>query len=440
MERFIFPVPTPSYSSTSYPGELIWLPHRYPVKIENQRLVREPGDVCTPALFFNFPSARYLLLYFHGNAEDLGRTYGFCAQLQDQFHLHVLAAEYPGYGIASGTVSASGVLSVADAALKFVKEVLNWEDDSIIVMGRSIGTAPATHLASKHPNLCGLVLVSPFTSITKLIEEKLGTLAKFLPIPELFDNLALASYISCPAMVIHGQKDAIVPVEHGKEIYALLKARRIFVSPVKMSHNSYLFSDPRMMAVPMLHFFNLPDYSVSGDFTVPTWAFDARLASNAETPCEVVWNSTTFAQNPDAFFPTGDTDDFDGPPELSTEAFLNRPPRHKGDDGEIEDYDSVVDSKLGLNYTQTKSLSGLRIRLPSTDDRQENAASASERLKMVSPQNFKGAMSIVNEKEALSDDGSDGRPSSTRPPSEEYISLNKIGEIEIRNGDSCIHS
>lgn len=361
MERFLFPVPPPSYDATSYPRELLWIPYRYPVTIENKRLVREPGDVCIPALFLNFPSARYLIVFFHSNAEDIGRTHTFCTQLREQFHSHVLAVEYPGYGIAHGDVSPSGVLNAADAALRFVREVLKWPDDSILIMGRSIGTAPAMYIASKYPNIFGLVLVSPFTSITALLEDKLGTLAKLLPIKEPFENSAVVSNICAQTMIIHGKKDILVPVAHGRQLFDALSCRKLFVAPVNMTHNTYLFQDPRLMAAPMLHFFNLPDYSISDDFRVPLWAFDKRLASNIETPREVEWNSKAFAQSSDVTFPSGDIADVVHPITIE-KFFANRPPRNKGD-GAVEDVEAL-ESKLGLNYTQTQSLSGLSVRLP----------------------------------------------------------------------------
>eukprot|EP00397_Hematodinium_sp_SG-2012_P045809 GEMP01051575.1.p1 GENE.GEMP01051575.1~~GEMP01051575.1.p1 ORF type:complete len:394 (+),score=55.88 GEMP01051575.1:50-1231(+) len=365
MDRFLFPVPSPSYDATSYPSELIWLPHRYPVKIENQRLVRLPGDVCTPALFLNFPSARHLLIFFHSNAEDIGRTYPFCLQMLEQFHVHVLAVEYPGYGIARGSVSAEGVLRAADAAMRFVKYVLKWDDDSILIMGRSIGTAPAIHIASTYPKIFGLILISPFTSISDLLGDKLGPFVKFLPFKERFDNTTCLSGITSHTMILHGQRDTVVSVSHGRHIFERLSCRKLFVSPSNMSHNSHLFLDPRFMAVPMLHFFSLPDYSISDDFAVPQWAFDPRLGSNVVTASEVEWNSTAFKQNADVRIPKGDTSDV---PRVYTEkSFSNRPPRSKGD-GAAEDTEAMV-SVLGLNNTHTKSLSDLSIRLPESTRR-----------------------------------------------------------------------
>ena len=43
--------------------------------------------------------ARKLIIYFHGNAEDIGLAYDFLYQLGHVLRMHVLAVEYSGYGL-----------------------------------------------------------------------------------------------------------------------------------------------------------------------------------------------------------------------------------------------------------------------------------------------------------------------------------------------------
>ena len=42
-----------------------------------------------------------LIMYFHGNAEDLFHNVGFLQQLKENFGASILAMEYPGYGFFS---------------------------------------------------------------------------------------------------------------------------------------------------------------------------------------------------------------------------------------------------------------------------------------------------------------------------------------------------
>eukprot|EP00439_Symbiodinium_sp_Y106_P014286 s1972_g2.t1 len=83
-----------------------------------------------PCLFLPFQHARFLFIYFHANAEDSARLpHTFCTILRDLFQVHVLAVEYPGYGICPGTCDEAGVMSNASAAMAFAIHTLKWPRD-----------------------------------------------------------------------------------------------------------------------------------------------------------------------------------------------------------------------------------------------------------------------------------------------------------------------
>lgn len=42
--------------------------------------------------------SRQLILYFHGNGEDLGTSYALCDHLRTALDINVLGVEYPNYG------------------------------------------------------------------------------------------------------------------------------------------------------------------------------------------------------------------------------------------------------------------------------------------------------------------------------------------------------
>ena len=64
--------------------------------------------------------------------------------------VHVIAPEYPGYGVYEGKSSEASIISDAEDLMRFVKGELNWPEVDIIVIGRSIGSGPAIHLASTY--------------------------------------------------------------------------------------------------------------------------------------------------------------------------------------------------------------------------------------------------------------------------------------------------
>lgn len=271
VSRILFPAPPPSYDVDSFPHDLIWVPKTTVARPEDSS-VCPPIEDCVPCLLLTYPSARFLIIFFHSNAEDLGRCHGFCCYIRDQFQVHVLAVEYPGYGICPGVPSGETVMENAMAAMRFVTDTLQWPLDSIKVFGRSIGTGPAIGLASVF-SLAGLVLVTPFLSVQDLFRDRVGPLASF--VEEWFPNSDSAPKITSPTMIIHGQRDELISCRHGESIYELLRPRKLLISPPEMEHNTNLLTNLQFFVLPMFQFFALPDYAFQ-DLHVPAWAFDKR--------------------------------------------------------------------------------------------------------------------------------------------------------------------
>ena len=95
--------------------------------------------------------------------------------LRTALKINVLAVEYPGYGVYDSVAGPSEQQIYADAELayRFVIKKANLRQKDIIILGRSLGSGPATHLASKfQPG--GLILMSPLTSIKHIASSKVG--------------------------------------------------------------------------------------------------------------------------------------------------------------------------------------------------------------------------------------------------------------------------
>lgn len=305
LSRILFPAPPPSYGIDSFPHDLIWVPkaRRWKSDLENSYDTWDQdgggsgGDFApgvppvekdnVPCLMMPYPSARFLILFFHSNAEDLGRCRAFCNYIREQFQVHVLAVEYPGYGICPGIASGAAVMENALAALHFATDILRWPIDSIKVFGRSIGTGPASLLASRF-SFAGVILVTPFLSIQDLFRDRVGPFANF--VDEWFDNKACVTGFTSPTMIIHGQRDVLIPCRHGERLYALCRAKKLLISPPEMEHNTNLLTNLRFFVLPMFQFFALPDYAFQ-ELTVPAWAFDKRRSPFYMRPVAEVTHS-----------------------------------------------------------------------------------------------------------------------------------------------------
>ena len=92
-----------------------------------------------------------LLLFFHGNAEDLGQARAFLSQLRQALRISILAVEYPGYGLYPGQKSADAVLKDALSVYDYIVDNLGVAHEDIILFGRSLGSSPSCYIAKKRP-------------------------------------------------------------------------------------------------------------------------------------------------------------------------------------------------------------------------------------------------------------------------------------------------
>jgi dienelactone hydrolase len=65
------------------------------------------------------------------------------------FHYHVLIVEYPNYGVYKGSPSGVQIRQDAEDVYSFLLDNLGLKEENIMIYGRSIGSGPATYLASR---------------------------------------------------------------------------------------------------------------------------------------------------------------------------------------------------------------------------------------------------------------------------------------------------
>ena len=128
--------------------------------------------------------------------------------------------EYPGYSIYPGEPAEDAILRDTEHVWNFVTKIMKFEEEDVMVMGRSIGSGPATHFASQYP-VGALVLISPFTSLKSVAKYNFGSIASSL-VNQRFDNEAKILNVMCPCLFIHGKEDTLIPFEHSKTLYSNL--------------------------------------------------------------------------------------------------------------------------------------------------------------------------------------------------------------------------
>eukprot|EP01126_Amoeba_proteus_P012502 TRINITY_DN15155_c0_g1_i1.p1 TRINITY_DN15155_c0_g1~~TRINITY_DN15155_c0_g1_i1.p1 ORF type:complete len:251 (-),score=19.46 TRINITY_DN15155_c0_g1_i1:525-1277(-) len=216
LNTVLFPRVCPNYNHTHFPGHLFYIPQFTTVN-EIQGYVNGGvrRDNCIPCFFISplGGSQRYLI-YSHGNGVDLGVQYESFCVFAEAWHVNVIAYEYEGYGIRPGTASPESCNSDITTVYNFFTLYLNVSPSDVVIFGRSIGTGPSTFLVSSlHKQPAGLILQSPFTSISEMANNLLYGLGGlvWLFAPNTFDNLGAIRNVTCPTLFIHGQRDTLIP-------------------------------------------------------------------------------------------------------------------------------------------------------------------------------------------------------------------------------------
>jgi len=187
------------------------------------------------AIYLSNSQAAYTVLYIHGNAEDLGDVRPFLHRLHS-WKFSVFAYDYRGYGTSDGHPSERNAYHDADAAYLYLTQHLNIPAQQIIVYGRSVGGGSAVELASRHP-VAGLILESTFTSAFRVV----------IPFPmfpfDKFANLDKLPNVDCPVLIMHGQTDQTIPIQHAQALYQAAPEPKMSLWVAGLDHNLTLLDD-----------------------------------------------------------------------------------------------------------------------------------------------------------------------------------------------------
>ncbi len=158
-----------------------------------------------------------VLLYFHGNGGALNlRAHRFAWVAAGGFGL--VALSYRGYGGSSGTPSEDGLIRDARAAYDFA--LTRYPARRLVLWGESLGTAVAIALAAER-EVGAVILDAPFTSAADV-----GAAAfPFAPVRWLIKDAYRSdrriARVHAPLLVLHGERDRVVPIGFGERLFAL---------------------------------------------------------------------------------------------------------------------------------------------------------------------------------------------------------------------------
>ncbi|XP_029655987.1 alpha/beta hydrolase domain-containing protein 17C-like [Octopus sinensis] len=173
-----------------------------------------------------FRRPRCTLLCSHGNAGDLGLLYECYLMLARRLHCNVVCYDYSGYGGSSGRPSEADLYADVEAAWDCTLNGFFVPMERIVLYGHSIGTVASLYLACLVQTR-GLILVAPLASGLHFLfaPRKMKRFGVFFNKYYILGicSLGRISKVKCPTLIVHGEADTIVHVEHSRLLAA--KAR-----------------------------------------------------------------------------------------------------------------------------------------------------------------------------------------------------------------------
>jgi fermentation-respiration switch protein FrsA (DUF1100 family) len=164
------------------------------------------------------PGAQATLLWFHGNGGNIGHRAHVVKPLRDKLNVNVFMIDYRGYGRSEGAVSEQGTYEDAEAAFKYLTGRSDIDPKQIVLFGQSLGAAVAADLAGKR-KCRAVILEAPFASIPDMAKA----IYPWLPVGPLiktrYDVIEKVKKIGAPLLVVHGDRDDIVPFEQGRRVF-----------------------------------------------------------------------------------------------------------------------------------------------------------------------------------------------------------------------------
>lgn len=205
--------------------------HSFKVGADVQEKFIEVEGARLSVLHLRLPKPKAVVLFLHGNGGSLDNWF-VNTDFYRSMNVDLMMIDYRGYGKSSGSITSEQQLHKDVAqAFKFLK--LEYSDLPVVLLGRSLGTGLASHLYASvplplRPKL--LILVSPFSSLKELAAAHFTFVPSALLRYTMRSDLALAGLNRDPnaagkpssnVLLVHGDQDPLIPIQHSQRLAAL---------------------------------------------------------------------------------------------------------------------------------------------------------------------------------------------------------------------------
>jgi len=165
--------------------------------------------------------ARVSVLWFHGNAGNIADRVHNIGYLHRVLRANVFIFDYRGYGLSQGSrsdLSEEATYRDGEGALAYLRTRPEAARTRVVYFGRSLGAAIAIELARTQPP-AGLILETAFTTL-KDVARVHYPLVPLWFLRTKYESLRKIPEIRVPLLILHGDRDEVVPLEQAHRLYA----------------------------------------------------------------------------------------------------------------------------------------------------------------------------------------------------------------------------
>lgn len=227
---YIFQASLIYYPGSDTPDPARWgVPEMAPVTLETEDGLRLFSWWAAPDAV-NKP----VVVYFHGNAGHVGYRGRLVRPFLDQ-GFGVLLLSWRGFGGNPGKPDEAGLHADGRAAIRFLeKQGIDIADR--VLFGESIGSAVAVKLAAEGQGGM-LIIQAPFTSLADVAASHYPIFPVRWLLKDKYESLSLMGEVTIPVLVLHGERDRIVPVAMGRKILEAAREPKAGYFPSQAGHN-----------------------------------------------------------------------------------------------------------------------------------------------------------------------------------------------------------
>ena len=182
------------------------------------------------------------IIYFHGNAGTLDNRIHKLNHFKNM-KVNFLIIAWRGFSGNQGSPSEKGLYIDGQSAVNWILKqgVL---EENIILYGESLGTGIATEIA-QHKSFAGIILETPFTSMINAAKEFYPYIPVNLLLKDKYENFKKIKNINSPILIMHGEKDTIVPFSMGEKMYQLANEPKYFYF-TKHDDHMMVYNEPML--------------------------------------------------------------------------------------------------------------------------------------------------------------------------------------------------